>query len=450
MTHLMPGSKDLYFLPLGGTGEIGMNMNLYGHDDRWLMVDCGVTFKDTLTPDSTRLFDVISADPAFITRQAERLCGLVITHAHEDHIGAVADLWRRLQCPVYTTAFTAEFLRRKLAEQGLLGQVPIIEVDSGATLDIGPFSVEWLPLTHSLPEPHALVIRTPAGNVFHTGDWKIDAQPIVGEPFDPAPFQALGDGAIDAMVCDSTNANRPGRSLSEGDCFAGLYTQVKQAKGRVIVGCFGSNIARLITLCRIAQETGRHVGLLGRSLLNMVSTAKATGIWPADCKIIDAGHLPYLPPHEVLAIATGSQGEPRTALHRLATDSHWDMDISAGDTVIFSAIVIPGNEDAVKRLVQGLKRKNVSVVMAGDCKQPIHASGHPSADDVADLYGWVRPRIAIPVHGEAEHIAANADIAKSTGVRRQLTGTNGDLFVISGPGKVRRKAAVTGRIALRE
>lgn len=445
----MPGSKDLYFLPLGGTGEIGMNMNLYGHNDAWLMVDCGVTFKDTLTPDSTQEFDVISADPAFITRQADKLCGLVITHAHEDHIGAVADLWRRLQCPVYTTAFTAEFLRRKLAEQGLLGEVPITEVDSGATLDIGPFSVEWMALTHSLPEPHALVIRTPAGNVFHTGDWKIDAQPVIGDPFDPAPFQALGDGSIDAMVCDSTNANRPGRSLSEGACFAGLYEQIKQAEGRVIVGCFGSNIARLITLCRIAQETGRYVGLLGRSLQNMVSTAKATGVWPEDCDIISAGHLPYLPPHEVLAIATGSQGEPRTALHRLATDSHWDMDISAGDTVIFSAIVIPGNEDAVKRLVSGLKRKKVKVIMAADCDKPIHASGHPSADDVADLYRWVQPRIAIPVHGEDEHMHANAEIARQNGVRRQLTGRNGDLFVISGAGRVRKNAVTTGRIALR-
>lgn len=449
MTALLPGSKDLYFLPLGGTGEIGMNMNLYGHDDQWLMVDCGVTFKDTLTPESTQLFDVICADPTFITRQSDKLSGLVITHAHEDHVGAVADLWPRLQCPVYTTQFTAEFLRRKLAEQGLLGQVPIIVVDSGATLDIGPFSVEWLPLTHSLPEPHALVIRTPAGNIFHTGDWKIDAQPIIGDAFDPLPFQALGDGSIDAMICDSTNANRPGRSLSEGDLFAGLYEQVKTAEGRVIVGCFGSNIARLITLCRIAQETGRYVGLLGRSLQNMVSTAKATGVWPDDCAIIDNRHLAYLPPHEVLAIATGSQGEPRTALHRMATDSHYDVDLSPGDKVIFSAIVIPGNEVSVERLVHLLKLKKVEVVMAADTEQPIHASGHPSADDVADLYRWVQPRIAIPVHGEAEHIAANASVARSVGIRKQLTGKNGDLFVISGPGKVRPNAATTGRIALR-
>ncbi|EAR10755.1 ribonuclease J [Reinekea blandensis] len=449
MSTLLPGSKDLYFLPLGGTGEIGMNMNLYGHDDHWLMVDCGVTFKDTLTPDSTELFDVISADPAFITAQSDKLCGLVLTHAHEDHVGAVADLWPRLQCPVYTTRFTAEFLRRKLAQHSLLDRVPIIEVDSGATLDIGPFNVEWLPLTHSLPEPHALVIRTSAGNVFHTGDWKIDPQPVIGEPFDPTPFQALGDGSIDAMVCDSTNANRPGRSLSEGACFAGLYEQVKTTEGRVIVGCFGSNIARLITLCRIAQETGRYVGLYGRSLQTMVSTAKATGVWPADCDIIDSRHLAYLPPREVLAIATGSQGEPRTALQRMATDSHYELDISAGDRVIFSAIVIPGNETSVENLVRLLKLKKVEVVMAADCETPIHASGHPSADDVADLYRWVQPRIAIPVHGEAEHMLANANIARTSGVRKQLTGQNGDLFVISGPGRVRKNAVSTGRIALR-
>ena len=427
-----------------------MNMNLYGHDDQWLMVDCGVTFKEPLTPGGTKLFDVVSADPSFITKQKENLIGLVITHAHEDHVGAVADLWRRLQCPVYTTKFTAEFLRRKLAEQGLVGTVPIIEVGSGQRVDIGEFNVEWLPLTHSLPEPHSLVIRTKAGNVFHTGDWKIDSQPVIGKPFNSAPFKALAHESIDAMVCDSTNANRPGRSLTEGECYPGLLEHIKAAKGRVVVACFGSNIARLITLSKIAAETGRFVGLMGRSLQNMVATAKATHLWPLEYSFAQTNHLPYLPRHEVLCIATGSQGEPRTALLRLANDDHFDMELEAGDTVIFSAIKIPGNEDSIERLIKNLKRKKVHVITTQDSKLPIHASGHPCADEVADLYRWVQPRIAVPVHGEAEHMTANANIAKAQGIKQQLTGVNGDLFVLSGRGKVKKNAVKTGRIVLRE
>lgn len=425
-----------------------MNMNLYGHDDQWLMVDCGVTFNDTLSNDSTELFDRLSADPSFITSQTERLAGLVITHAHEDHIGAVADLWPRLQCPVYTTPFTAEFLRRKLAQKGLVGSVEIREITSGSTVEVGPFAITWLALTHSLPEPHALIIRTPAGNVFHTGDWKIDHQPVIGEPFNPEPFKQLANENIDAMVCDSTNANRPGRSLSEGACFEGLLNHVRGAQGRVVVACFGSNVARLVTLCKVAEETGRYVGLLGRSLINMVGTAKVTAHWPREYALAEANHLAYLPKQEVLAIATGSQGEPRTALARLANDSHYDMELEAGDTVIFSAMKIPGNEELIERLEKRLHQKGVHVIASENSEWPIHASGHPSADDVADLYSWVKPRIAIPVHGEEEHMKANADVAKKAGVKRQLTGKNGDLFVISGRGSVRKNAVPTGRIIL--
>jgi ribonuclease J len=427
-----------------------MNMNLYGHDDQWIMVDCGVTFNAPLSAADDTEHDVVSADPKFIKDRKDQLAGMVITHAHEDHIGAVAHLWRQFECPVYTTKFTAEFLRRKLAQAGLLGQVPIIEIDSGARVDVGPFNIEWLPLTHSLPEPHALVIRTTAGNVFHTGDWKIDPRPVLGEAFDPLPFKELANEHISAMVCDSTNANRPGRSLSEGDCFPGLHELISKAEGRVVVACFGSNIARLVTIGQIANETGRYVGLLGRSLINMVSTAKATNIWPHEIKIAEANHFPYLPRHEVLAVATGSQGEPRTALARLAADNHFDMELEAGDTVIFSSIVIPGNEESVERLVKNLKRKKIHVVMAKDSEHPIHASGHPCADEVADLYSWVKPTIAVPVHGEAEHMAANATIAKTQGVPSQLTGTNGDLFILNGRGKIRKQVVKTGRIALKQ
>lgn len=427
-----------------------MNMNLYGHDDQWLMVDCGVTFKAPLTPEDTQEHDVVSADPAFIVERKEQLIGMVITHAHEDHVGAVAHLWRKFECPVYTTKFTAEFLRRKLAQYGLVGQVPIIEVETGARIDIGVFNVEWLALTHSLPEPHALVIRTAAGNVFHTGDWKIDPRPVLGDGFDPLPFKELANENIDAMVCDSTNANRPGRSLSEGDCYPGLLELISKAEGRVVVACFGSNIARLITIAEIAQKTDRYIGLLGRSLINMVSTARATDYWPSHLTIAEASHFPYLPKHEVLAVATGSQGEPRTALARLANDSHFDLEIEAGDTVIFSSIVIPGNEALVERLVKRLERKKVKVIMSEHSELPIHASGHPCADELADLYQWVKPKISVPVHGEAEHISAHAQVAKIQGVTQQLIGKNGDLYILNGRGKIKPQAVKTGRIALKQ
>lgn len=448
-TSLTPTRDDLWFLPLGGTGEIGMNMNLYGHNGAWIMVDCGVTFGAPLKPEGGPEYDVVSADPNFITQRADELAGLLITHAHEDHVGAVAHLWPRLKCPVYTTAFTAAFLNKKLAEAGLSGQVPIHIVDSDDTINVGPFSIHWLPLTHSLPEPHALVIETEAGTVFHTGDWKIDANPVIGDGFDPAPFQALAERNIDAMVCDSTNANRAGRSLSESDCYPGLKAEVEQAKGRVVVACFGSNVARLATLAKIAEETGRYFGLLGRSLLNMYGLARQTGYWPSEYTMTDPGHLGYLPPDEVLIIATGSQGEPRTALHRLATDTHYDVELAAGDTVIFSAIVIPGNEEAIARLVDKLKSKGIKVVMAEETELPIHASGHPCADEVTELYQWVQPRIAVPTHGEQEHLKANAKLARYAGVERQLTGLNGDLFELGQQPRLRRKAVKTGRIILR-
>ncbi|MEJ2073395.1 MAG: ribonuclease J [Reinekea sp.] len=425
-------------------------MNLYGHNGQWLMVDCGVTFNAPLKPGDIREFEVVCADPSFITRQKENLAGLVITHAHEDHIGAVAHLWRRLRCPVYTTAFTAEFLRRKLAETGLVGKVPVFEVPSGGLVDIGPFNIHWLALTHSLPEPHSLVIRTEAGAVFHTGDWKIDQHPVIGAPFDPAPFQALADQNVLAMICDSTNTLRPGRSVSEGDCFNPLLKQIEQAKGRVVVACFGSNIARLITLCRIAEQTKRFVGLMGRSLQNIVSVARTTGHWPNDVPLIESSHLAYLPRSEVLAIATGSQGEPRTALGRLASDTHFDMELESGDTVIFSSIIIPGNEQAVARMINQLRTKGINIIMHTDDNAPIHASGHPCAEEVKTLYQWVQPAIAAPTHGEAEHLTANARIAKSAGIKRQMTGKNGDLFVFTGQPRIVRQFAQTGRIILRE
>ncbi|WP_166267653.1 ribonuclease J [Marinobacter caseinilyticus] len=449
---MTPDQHDLWFLPLGGTGEIGMNLNLYGHDGQWLMVDCGVTFPKPgrVTADGSvhqrREPPVQMADPAFIADRRDQLAGLIITHAHEDHIGAVPYLWPLLQCPIYTSRFTAEILRRKLAEFDLLHRVPIHVVEVDQRRQIGPFDVQWLALTHSIPDPNALMIRTAAGHIFHSGDWKLDAQPLVGHGYCPETFKALADEGVTAMVCDSTNATVDGHSASESDLQQGLLEAVTSASGRVIVACFGSNIARLHTLAMVARATQRYMGLLGRSLINMSGAAKAAGLWNADDHLISPSHLGYLPRHEVLAVATGSQGEPRTALRRLAAGTHPDVELEAGDRVIFSARAIPGNEDDIAALIDRLKALGVEVVTAESADLPIHASGHPAADELRAMYGWVRPGLAIPVHGEAIHMSTHAGIAKACGVPKTLVGRNGDLFMIRPVPGIRRQIVETGRL----
>lgn len=431
-------------------------MNLYGHGGQWLMMDCGITFHSPLCTQAEaehstlHKHDVVSADPSFISHRKEQLAGIVITHAHEDHIGALPYLWRRFKCPVYTTKYTAEILRRKLARDGQGDNIPIIEIASGERVDIGVFNVEWMLITHSLPEPHAFVIRTPAGNVFHTADWKIDLAPVTDKPFDAQAFKGLANQNILAMVCDSTNANREGHSVSEEQCYLGLKQAVLKAKGRVVVGCFSSNIARLITLARIAKETGRYFALFGRSLQNTVGAAKATGHWPDDLPVLDAFNTGYLLPEEVLAVATGSQGEPRAALNQLAKDTYRNVSLDEGDLVIFSSIVIPGNEESIENLLKAYKGRNIQTLMADDSALPIHASGHPCREELKKMYEWVRPHIAIPTHGEAEHLLANAQIAKASHVPMSLTGLNGDLFKIAPEIKVVKQAVRAGRIALQQ
>ena len=456
ISSLNPAKDDLWFIPLGGTGEIGMNLNLYGHDGQWLMVDCGVSFNESLYPAAETgvtkdaLFSVVAPDPEFITSRKEQLAGLVITHAHEDHVGAVPYIWQRFRCPVYTTPFTAEVLRRKLARENMAGRVPIIEVSENSTHTIGPFTVRWLAITHSIPDPYAILIDTSAGKIFHTADWKIDAQPVSGKPFQHTLYQALQDENILAMVGDSTNALKPGVSLSERNCFDGLLSVIKPLKGRVVVACFASNIARLISLARVAQRTGRYLALLGRSLINMVSIARAQGFWPEDITLADPEHIGYLPPEEVLVVATGSQGEPRAALSRLATNSHPQLELARGDHVIFSSIVIPGNEKPVERLLSRFAAMGVSTLLSEDSPLPVHASGHPCAEELKLMYHWVKPEIAIPVHGEAAHLQAHADIAKSCGIRKTYVGTNGDLYRLAPQVGIKRGAVKAGRIPIRE
>ena len=444
---MIPDANDFWFLPLGGCGEIGMNMNLYGHDEQWIMVDCGVTFRDA-DGSKTSGYDVQMPDPAFIAERRDQLQALLLTHAHEDHIGAVAHLWRRLRCPVYATPFTAEMLRRKLAEHGLEKKALVHLIEPGDRMTIGVFDIEWVPNTHSIPSPCGVAIRTPAGSAFHTGDWKLDPQPVVGHHYDESVYRALGESGIQAMVCDSTCANQSGHSLSEGSLYDGLHHHIGKAPGRVVVACFGSNIARLHTLSKVATATGRHLGLLGRSLITTAAAARSSGLWPDVTTLVQSDHLGYLPRDTLLLVATGSQGEPRTALNRLSHDSFRDLSLDAGDTVIFSARAIPGNEQSIEQLINRLDARGINIITPETSNLPIHASGHPGAEELKALYSWVKPQLLIPVHGEPEHMVAQTELAKSAGIPRQLSGRNGDLFMIGKTTAIRRNAVQTGRLGV--
>ncbi|MFC3120251.1 ribonuclease J [Agaribacter flavus] len=431
-----------------------MNLNLYGHSGRWLMVDCGITFNVPLDPQNDQRYDVkredcVIPDASFIYQQADKLAGIVITHGHEDHIGALINIWPKLQCPIYTTAFTAEIIRRKFYANEQYVDLPLVEVATGAELDIGPYTVRWLSITHSIPETQALLISTQVGNVFHTADWKIDASPVVGLKFKPSRFKSLATKNVLAMVCDSTNALQAGYSISERACEKGLGELISKAKGRVVVSCFASNLARVLTLAKIAKASGRYLALAGRSLENMVSIARLTGYWPEELHFTPLRHIGYLPPHEILLIATGSQGEPKSALHKMAMDSFRHCSLEKNDTVIFSSIVIPGNEPYVSKVCQQLKDKGVRVIQSNDTDAPIHASGHPNEEDLKDMYAWVKPQIAVPTHGEQKHMLANAELAKAVGVKQQLVGMNGDLFSLAPRIALIRSKVKVGRVALK-
>lgn len=442
-----PDHQDLWFLPLGGCGEIGMNLNLYGHDDQWVMIDCGVTFRDA---DGTRRsgFDMQMADVSFIEARRDTLQGLLLTHAHEDHIGAVPWLWPKLRCPVFADRFTAAMLRRKLVEHGLEHKVPIHEIVPGQQHQLGVFDIQWIAHTHSVPNPCGIALYTPAGSVFHSADWKLDPAPQVGHHFSQQTYESLGQRRIDVLVCDSTCATVPGHSVSEGALYDGLRAIVAAASGRVVVACFGSNIARLHTLARIATETGRDLGLLGRSLINTVSVARSTGLWEHSRTLVASEHLGYLPRDSLLLVATGSQGEARTALNRLSRDNFAHLSLEAGDTVVFSARAIPGNEADIAALIDRLTTRGIHIVTPDTSELPIHASGHPAADELVQFYEWIKPRVVIPVHGEDEHLDAQVSLARRAGVDRTLRGRNGDLFVLAPDKAVRRDVVAAGRMGV--
>ena len=432
---LVPG-EELLFVALGGAGEIGMNLNLYGTRGRWLMVDLGITFADDETPG----VDVVLPDPAFIAGQRERLDGIVLTHAHEDHIGAVPYLWPQLRCPLYATPFTAEILRGKLIEAGLEAQAPITVVPLSGTFTVGAFEIELVTLTHSIPEPNAVVIRTPFGTVLRTGDWKFDPDPVVGDRADMEGLARLGADGVLAMICDSTNVFQPGASGSEASLREHLSEIVSRYDTRVAFTSFASNIARVETMAAAAKANGRRTVLVGRALTRMVEAARKTGYLSRDLELLDESRARDLPRREALLICTGSQGEPRGALARIAGQNHPNAKLEAGDAVIFSSRIIPGNERAIYRVVNRLVRHGVEVV--SERTDFVHVSGHPARDELVQMYQLVRPRIAVPVHGEARHLAEQAKLAKECQVPEAVVIENGQVLRLAP-----ERAAVMARVS---
>jgi len=437
----MTPDNELLFCALGGSGEIGMNVNLYGCQGKWLMVDCGVTFADGAYPG----VDLILPDLQFIEERRDDLVGLVLTHGHEDHIGALPYLAEDLGVPLYATPFTAGLIREKLNEEGISDRVRIkvIQPDQGFTA--GPFQVRFVPLSHSIPEANALLIETPVARVFHSGDWKLDPHPVVGKPATPEQLSAIGDEGVDVLVCDSTNVFNEGASGSEADVRRGLAETIAGLKGRVVVTTFASNVARLSTLAKVAEETGRRLCVAGRSLDRIVRVAKATGYLADFPEVVDFDAAMRLPRNRVLIVATGGQGEPRAALGRIADKSH-PIRLETGDTVVFSSKQIPGNEVAIGRIMNQLAAQGVETVT--DRQAHVHVSGHPGRPELARMYEWLRPDLLIPVHGEQRHMAEHARFGQERGIPQALLQGDGDVVRLApGPAKKVGNATV-GRLVL--
>ncbi|RIV88767.1 ribonuclease J [Aurantiacibacter zhengii] len=434
---------ELLFLALGGSGEIGMNVNLYGCQGKWLMVDLGMSFGSNEYPGTELMF----ADPEFIEERAKDLLGIVLTHAHEDHIGAIPYFAADLGVPLYATPFTADLIVRKLDEAGLTRQVElnVIEEDHGE-FDLGPFSITYIPLAHSIAEGNALLIETPYGRIFHTGDWKLDDDPQIGTPATEEELTAIGDGGVLALVCDSTNVFNPVPSGSEGAVYTGLLEEVQKHRGkRVLVTTFASNVARLKTLGAVAQRTGRQLCVAGRSLDRMIEVGKANGYLDDFPDVVNFDTAMGVPRGEIMVIATGGQGEPRAALSRIADDSH-PISLDEGDVILFSSRVIPGNDIAIGRVQNQLAERGI--VMVTDRQSEIHVSGHPGRPELEALYGWLRPEILVPVHGEIRHMQEQARLGRESGIAHSIYQKNGDIVRLApgAPGKIAQVR--TGRLVL--
>jgi len=422
----MPGESDeLVFVPLGGLGEVGMNLALYGYGSRgrmrWLMVDCGIGFAGPELPG----IELTVPDIGFAEKIKADLAGLIITHAHEDHIGAVTDLWPKLECPLYATHFAAAlFEAKRLAEPGA-PEVTIKAVGQGAIIHAGPFEIEFIAMAHSIPESCALAIRTPLGTILHSGDWKIDAAPGVGKPTDGRRLAAIGAEGVLALVSDSTNILREGESPSEAEVAMVLRDIIGKASGRVVVTTFASNVARIRAIAEAAAAAGRSVVMAGRAMERVAAVARDCGYLEGVSEFLPPDAFPHLPRDKIVLLATGSQGECRAAIARISDGNHTIVALSPGDKVIFSSRTIPGNEREVGRMINKLIRMGVDVVT--DRVALVHASGHPRRDEVAQLYGWIKPQIAIPAHGEDIHLAEHAIFAKSLGVHHVIAARNGDI-----------------------
>jgi len=427
----MPGQGQLFFAPLGGVGEIGMNLSIYGigdeHRREWLVVDLGVSFA---AEEHLPGVDLILPDIRYLVEERRNIAGLVLTHAHEDHFGAILDLWPQLKIPIYATPFSAALLEAKRLSEPGAPEIPVTTIRRGSRFAVGSFDVELVTMAHSIPETNALIIRTPAGTVLHTGDWKIDPTPILNDPTDEKKLRALGEEGCLALVGDSTNAVREGRSPSEADVAKTLAELVRTAKGRVAVTTFASNVARLRAVADAALAAEREVVVIGRAMERVIQVARETGHLDGvqDFRPIDA--YGYLPPNKVVALCTGSQGEPRAALSRIAEDQHPEVTFSPGDQVIYSARTIPGNEKAVGRVINLLIEQGIEVIT--DRTHLVHVSGHPRRAELEDLISWVKPKILIPVHGEALHLSEHAALARRLRVPQVIQCSDGDLVQLSG------------------
>jgi len=420
------GGDELVFVALGGLGEIGMNLYLYGYGPpdarKWLMVDCGITFPEG---ENDPGIDVILPDVRFIEENRGDLLGILITHAHEDHIGAVIELWPRLKAPVYATPFTAGMLRAKLAEWGGDLQIPINVVQLDSRFKLGPFDVELVTLAHSIPEMSAVALRTPQGLVFHTGDFKLDPTPVIGKPLDESRLKKLGDEGVQALIIDSTNAFREGTSPSEQDVAKSLGQIISSAKARVAVTTFSSNVARVKAVGEAARAANRQVVVAGRALHRVIEVAIDTGYLPQGFRYRDQDQFKNLQRRDVVLICTGSQGERRAALARIAEEEHPEISLDKGDMVIFSSRTIPGNEKAVGRIQNNLARNGCDVLT--DNEALVHVSGHPRRDELRRMYGWLRPKVVVPMHGEARHLKAQAELAREQGAKTIFTVTDGEI-----------------------
>lgn len=423
-------SSGFLFLPLGGVGKIGMNVTLYHVHGKWIIVDLGAGFADG---DIMPGIDMIVADISFIRERREDLLGIVLTHAHEDHIGAIPHLWEDLRCPVYATQFTALFLKSKLV-QFAMNDVPVITVDPSVPLQLGPFTLEFVSMTHSIPEMHAIAICTDLGRVLHTGDWKLDSNPVIGSVSDTDKLRKLGDEGLLAVVSDSTNIFTEGRSGSEGSLYENILRIVKNSTQRVAISLFASNIARICTLGKIAKASGRKVAVLGRSLFRAISAAVECGYLDESVEFIDVRDAASLPKHEILYLCTGCQGEPLAATARLANKSHPFAIVDAGDTVIFSSKIIPGNEKRIFRVFNNFVRMGVEVVT--EFTESVHVSGHPSREEVRTLYSLTKPKMCLPVHGEYMHMYEHKKLAEQCGIENCVIAAPGDVIDLVGGKKI--------------